>query len=137
MFAHRPARRTPHISHRTQLRIRPVLIRLEDQPETLEPPNNVAVRRLVSADTHGLDISVTWVRLAGRHRRLRTTRSTRVYHVLDGRATFQLAEDPPFEVETGDTVVVLRGTPYEFGGEMTYLVMNAPAFVEGDDVYEQ
>ena len=33
-------------------------------------------------------------------------------------------------------VVVPRGTPYEFRGEITYLVVNGPAFVEGDDVYD-
>jgi mannose-6-phosphate isomerase-like protein (cupin superfamily) len=114
-----------------------VHIRLEDQPQKAEPLNDAVVRPLVSADAHGPDISATWVRLGGRHRRLRTDHSTRVYHVLDGRATFQVGEEPPFEIETGDTVVVPRGAPYEFAGEMTYLVMNGPAFVEGDDVYEE
>jgi mannose-6-phosphate isomerase-like protein (cupin superfamily) len=114
-----------------------VRVRLEDQPQTVEPLNNAVVRSLVSADADGSDISVTWVRLAGRHRRLRTDRSTRVYHVLHGRATFQLGAEPPFEIETGDTVVVPRGVAYDFAGEMTYLVMNGPAFTEGDDVYEE
>jgi hypothetical protein len=36
-------------------------------------------------------------------------------------------------VEAGDAVFIPRGTPYEFGGEMTYLVINAPAFVPDSD----
>jgi hypothetical protein len=31
---------------------------------------------------------------------------------------------------------VPRGTAYELGGELTYLVVNGPGFVSGDDVYE-
>ena len=112
-----------------------VLIRLHEVPETLEPENHVVARPLVSADAHGPDISVTWIRLTGRHRRLRTDGSTRVYHVLDGSATFQIGDAPAQTVEAGDTLVVPRGTPYEFDGEMTYLVMNGPAFRDGDDVY--
>ena len=36
----------------------------------------------------------------------------------------------------GDVVVVPRDTPYAFEGEMTYLVVNGPGFVDGDDEYE-
>jgi mannose-6-phosphate isomerase-like protein (cupin superfamily) len=112
-----------------------VRIRLDEAPEVLEPENNVVARPLVSGGAHGPDISVTWIRLSGRHRRLRTDRSTRVYYVLEGSASFRLGDAEEVVVESGDTLVVPRGTPYEFAGEMTYLVMNGPAFVEGDDVY--
>jgi mannose-6-phosphate isomerase-like protein (cupin superfamily) len=104
----------------------------DDVPEVSAPEDAVAMRALV----RGGDVSVTWVRLDGRHRRLRTDRSTRVYYVLDGRATFVLGDDPPFELGKDDAVVVPRGVPYEFWGEMTYLVVNGPAFADGDDVYE-
>lgn len=106
-------------------------------PVQTDPRDHVAIRKLVSAAAHGPDISVTWVELSGRHRRLRTDRSTRVYYVLDGSASFQLGDEPAFGIEAGDTVVVPRGVPYEFSGEMTYLVMNGPAFVDGDDVYDE
>jgi mannose-6-phosphate isomerase-like protein (cupin superfamily) len=112
-----------------------VRIRLDEVPEVSEPENNLAARPLVSGAQHGPDISVTWIRLRGRHRRLRTDRSTRVYYVLEGSASFRLGDGEKLTVEAGDTIVVPRGTPYEFVGDMTYLVMNGPAFVEGDDVY--
>ena len=114
-----------------------MLIRPHDAPEIVAARDNVEMRRLVRVEEHGPDLSLTWVRLTGRHRRLWTERSTRVYYVLDGTATFQLGDAPELEVAAGDTIVVPRGTPYAFAGQMTYLVVNAPAFVEGDDVYEE
>jgi mannose-6-phosphate isomerase-like protein (cupin superfamily) len=112
-----------------------MLIRRDDAPEIDAPEDAVAMRKLVTA-AHEAGMSVTWVRLDGRHRRLRTDRSARVYYVLDGSATFVLGDGPELEAGPGDVVVVPRGVPYEFRGEMTYLAMNAPAFVEGDDVYD-
>jgi mannose-6-phosphate isomerase-like protein (cupin superfamily) len=111
-----------------------VLIRREDTTEVSAPLDSVVMRRLVTA-AHGAETSVTWVRLAGPHRRLRTDRSVRVYYVIEGSADFVLGEEPAVEARAGDVVVVPRGVPYEFEGHMTYLVINAPAFVDGDDVY--
>ena len=112
-------------------------IALTDVPELTAPEDAVVMRALVRRPEHGADLSVTWVRLDGRHRRLRTDRSTRVYHVLDGEATFVLGDGDPFAIGAGDTVVVPRGMPYELSGALTYLVINGPAFAEGDDVYEE
>jgi mannose-6-phosphate isomerase-like protein (cupin superfamily) len=112
-----------------------MLIRRDDVTEIAAPADAVAMRPLVTA-AHAAGMSVTWVRLAGRHRRLRTDRSARVYYVLEGSAAFVLGEEPELEARQGDVVVVPRGVPYEFRGEMTYLVLNAPAFREGDDVYD-
>jgi mannose-6-phosphate isomerase-like protein (cupin superfamily) len=111
-----------------------VFIRREDTTEVSAPLDSLVMRALVTA-AHGAGTSVTWVRLAGPHRRLRTDRSARVYYVLEGSAAFVLGDEPPIEARAGDVVVVPRGVPYEFEGDMTYLVINAPPFVEGDDVY--
>jgi mannose-6-phosphate isomerase-like protein (cupin superfamily) len=108
----------------------------DDVPAIAAPEDAVVMRPLVQRAEHGPDLSVTWVRLQGRHRRLRTNRSTRVYYVLDGDATFVLGDGDPFAVAAEDTVIVPRGVPYEFWGQMTYVVINGPAFVDGDDVYD-
>ena len=108
----------------------------DDVPAVAAPDDGVVMRPLVRRAVHGSDVSVTWVRLEGRHRRLHTNRSTRVYFVLDGDATFVLDDGQPFAVGADDTVIVPRGVPYEFWGQMTYLVINGPAYAEGDDVYE-
>jgi mannose-6-phosphate isomerase-like protein (cupin superfamily) len=108
----------------------------DDVSAIAAPEDAVVMRPLVRQAEHGSDLSVTWVRLEGRHRRLRTNRSTRVYYVLAGEATFVLGAEEPFAVRADDTVIVPRGVPYEFWGQMTYLVINGPAFSDGDDVYD-
>ena len=107
-----------------------MLIRPGDVPEIEEPSNDLVMRKLVE----GGDLSATWVRIAGEHRPLRTDSSTRLYHVVEGGGWFSLG-DERFEITAGDLVVVPRGTPYALGGELIYLVLNAPAFREGDDIY--
>jgi mannose-6-phosphate isomerase-like protein (cupin superfamily) len=113
------------------------LIRPEDVERVVEPENAVVMRALVPTNATEGDLSVTWIELAGRHRRLKTLRSTRVYYVLDGEAEFVVGDGDPFVAGKGDAVVVPRGTPYAFEGEMTYLVINGPGFVHGDDLYEE
>jgi mannose-6-phosphate isomerase-like protein (cupin superfamily) len=111
------------------------VVRVADVAATSEPDNELLLRALVSAtDTDG-DVSVTWVQLAGRHRRLRTARSTRIYLVLAGAVTMSLGGDEPRLLEAGQLLVVSAGTPYELSGIGTYLVINAPAFQPGDDEY--
>jgi len=113
-----------------------VVIRLDDVPEIDEPSNHLVMRRLVDAAAGEGDLSVTWVRLSGWHRRLRTDRSTRVYYVVEGEGRFMVGGAPEAEVRTGDVVVVPRGVAYALAGDLTYLVVNGPAFQSGDDVYE-
>ena len=108
-----------------------MLIRPDDIQAIDEPSNDLVMRPLVA----GGDVSMTWVRIDGTHRRLRTDSSTRVYYVVDGAGWFELGDEPRFDIRTGDVVLVPRGTPYALGGELTYLVINGPAFRPGDDEY--
>ena len=86
-------------------------IALDDVPEVAGPLDDVVMRPLVTRAQHGDRLSVTWVRLDGRHRRLRTNATTRVYYVLDGQATFALGDGEPFAIGAGDTVVVPVRSP--------------------------
>jgi mannose-6-phosphate isomerase-like protein (cupin superfamily) len=111
------------------------VIRPAEGAVVAEPANDVHLQALVTAAAYGPDVSVTWVQIAGRHRRLRTDRSTRVYAVLTGALRFQLGTDPELAATAGDVIVVPQAVPYELAGTGSYLVINAPAFVDGDDVY--
>ncbi len=102
-----------------------------------EPSNQLRLQSLVTAAEHGGDISITWVQIAGRHRRLRTQRSTRVYALLAGELTIELDDAPAAAIPVGGVAVVPRGAFYALEGTGTYLVINAPAFVDGDDEYDQ
>ena len=112
-----------------------MLVRFGDVAEIAEPSNDLVLRPLVDRTSGEGNLSVTWVRLAGRHRRLRTDRSTRLYYIVEGDGWFVLGEEPEVAIHAGDVVVVPRGTTYALGGELTYLVVNGPAFAPGDDIY--
>ena len=113
-----------------------MLIRRDDVPGVAQPENALTLRALAPSHVTGGELSLTWVALAGRHRRLRTRRSTRLYYVLDGSAQFVLGDGQLLDAHAGDIVVIPRDTPYELAGELTYLVINAPGYVEGDDEYD-
>ena len=98
---------------------------------------NAHVGRIASEerDKHGAGISMTWIRLKGRHRRIVCHESDRVYYILAGTADFRLGDGPGQKTVAGDSVFIPRGTPYDFNGEIDYLVMNGPAFLPDSDVY--
>jgi len=104
--------------------------------ELIEEPSNAAmVRPLARADEGGSSLSVTWVSLDGRHRELASRRSARAYYVLGGALTFVLGGGEPTELAAGGLLVVPKGCRYRMEGTATYLVLNTPAFQEGDDEY--
>lgn len=113
-----------------------MLIRLGDRPEIAAPDDDLVMRGLLRAED-GAGLSLTHVRLDGAHRPLRTNRSARIYYVLDGSAHFRLGDAEPVLAGAGDVVVVPRGELYSLEGELTYLVLNAPAYEDGDDIYEE
>lgn len=111
-----------------------MIIRLADIPEEAQPARSLVLRRAVHAPEHSNDISVTWVSIAGHHDRVVNHDSDRVYFIIEGRGRFQVGDGGAIEdVMAGDFVFIARGTPYEFDGDMRYLVMNGPAFNPGSD----
>ena len=114
---------------------RAAVIRPGELPLEAEPENGLTYRRIVRRDRHGAGISMTWISLRGRHRRLVCHESDRVYYILSGSASFRLGEQPTESVSAGDSVFIPRGTAYDFEGAIDYLVMNGPAFRPGSDEY--
>ncbi len=100
-----------------------------------EESNDLSFRQLVSTKNHGLDLSLTWVEIDGKHRRLMTNKSTRVYYILEGIFTFHVVSEAEICASAGDVVVIGRSKAYDFFGKGKYLVINGPAFQEGDDIY--
>ena len=100
-----------------------------------EPDNSARVHPLVRVEEGASSTSVTWVSLDGRHRELATHRSARLYYVLQGEISFVLRGGRPVRIGADELLVIPRGCPYWFEGSATYLVLNTPAFEEGDDEY--
>lgn len=111
-----------------------MIIHLEDAPLESQPERALVLRRVVNAEMQSSAISVTWVSIAGHHDRIVNHESDRAYYVIDGAGRFQIGDGAPIEsVAAGNFVFIPRGMPYEFEGEMRYLVMNGPAFRAGSD----
>ena len=91
------------------------------------------MKKVVEREQHSDAISVTWVRIWGHHKKMVCDDSDRVYYIIEGQGEFQVGEDPPGRVATGDFVFIPGGVPYVFDGDMKYLVMNGPAFLPGSD----
>lgn len=108
---------------------------LRRAPVVEEPENGATVRTLLRYEDPHASFSVTWVRLIGRHRRLRTQRAARCYYVLQGTVTCEIAGYPPERLVSDEVIVVPPGLPYALYGNVTYLVWNVPAFEPGDDEY--
>ena len=111
-----------------------MIVHLEDVTLEAQPERSLVLRRVITAEAHSPAVSVTWVSIAGHHDRVVNHESDRVYYVIEGFGRFQLGDKAPVEpVTAGDCVFIPRGTPYEFEGDMRYLVMNGPAFRPGSD----
>jgi mannose-6-phosphate isomerase-like protein (cupin superfamily) len=110
-----------------------MVIHPENVPEEPQPERSLFLKRLVRGDIHSPNLSVTWVRINGHHDRIVNRLCDRVYYVLEGSGRFQVGDEPLEHVAAGDAVLIPRATPYEFAGDMTYLVINAPAFTPGSD----
>ena len=108
---------------------------VDSAPVIDEPSNAAVVRPLAGAAEGTSSVSVTWVSIDGRHRELASSRSARLYYVLSGALSFRLDGHGPTAVHEGELLVIPRGCPYYLEGCATYLVLNTPAFEEGDDVY--
>jgi mannose-6-phosphate isomerase-like protein (cupin superfamily) len=54
--------------------------------------------------------------------------------VIEGEGRFQVGDDAPVEtVRAGEFVFIAKDVPYEFEGEMRYIVMNGPAYRSASD----
>ena len=87
---------------------------------------------VMDVDTDAL--SVTHIRHWGHHGPMTCFESDRVMFLVEGEAEARVGNESPGKVSAGDFVLIPRGTPYEFSGDFTYLVINAPAYREGSDV---
>ena len=110
-----------------------MIIREKDIEEIIPESGVLIMKRVINREQHSENISVTWVKIWGHHKKMACDISDRAYYIIQGDGEFQVGDDPPGKVTTGDYVFIPKGVPYVFDGHMTYLVMNGPAFVPGSD----
>lgn len=73
------------------------------------------------------DLSAAFMEVRGWHGLVKSLRSTRCFHVLEGAGRFVVA-GKEYLVVPGDVVFVPRGEPHDFTGEMTLFVVHSPAY---------
>lgn len=111
-----------------------MIIHAANVPEVSQEPRPLVLKRIVNAEEHSAKLSVTWVRIWGHHDRVVNQISDRAYYIIDGSGRFQVGDDSRVEdVSAGDFVYIAAGVPYEFEGDMTYIVANGPAFQANSD----
>ncbi len=111
-----------------------MIIHPSDLKEVKQAPRPLVLKRVINVDEHSARISLTWVRIWGHHDRVVNDDSDRVYYIVSGSGRFLVGEGREAEaVSEGDVVFIPEKTAYELEGEMTYLVMNGPAFATGSD----
>jgi mannose-6-phosphate isomerase-like protein (cupin superfamily) len=72
-------------------------------------------------------------REAVRHGLIKNIACDRLYLVLSGSGTFRVdGEDQ--SVEASDIVIIPRGTPYDYWGRMSLLLVHAPANIDEADI---
>ena len=100
-----------------------------------ERSNNLVMKKLLSSAEKHSSISMVWVEIDGSHRALRTHSKERIYYVLEGSFTFTIGEEENIFVTANDIIILPYLSTYSFQGAGKYLVMNIPAFKQGDDEY--
>ena len=110
------------------------VIRASTIKETPDEGRPLMLKRVINIDHHTADLSVTWVRIWGHHDRMLNELSDRAYYIIEGEGRFQVGDGAPIEtVRAGDFVYIPRTVPYEFDGQMRYLVINGPAYRPASD----
>lgn len=79
-------------------------------------------------------LSITYIKIWGRLQQITCDETDRAMFIVDGDGIARVGDDPPQRFGPGDFILIPRGVPYEFKGNLTYLVINSPAYREGSDL---
>lgn len=121
------------------------VIRLADVPEVAEtgPDSDTLVMKkaIGSRDRDPAfampdetpSLSITHIKIWGRLQQITCHETDRAMFIVEGDAIARVGNDKPVYVGPGDFILIPKGTSYEFKGNLTYLVINSPAYREGSD----
>ena len=79
-------------------------------------------------------LSITYIKIWGRLQQITCHETDRAMFIVEGDAIARVGDDRPTHVGPGDFILIPKGTSYEFKGDLTYLVINSPAYREGSDL---
>jgi hypothetical protein len=111
------------------------IISNQSTPKILEPENSLNLKTLLNSVKSDAAISVTEVEISGEHQRLRTNSILRTYYLVSGSLEFNIDGESGIAMKVGDVLTLKQGCEYSLKGSAKYLVINTPAFKDGDDTY--
>ena len=111
------------------------LISNQATPEIPEPENSLKLKTLLNSSKSSGAISATEVEISGEHRRLRTNSILRTYYLVSGSLEFEIDGETGISMKPGDILTLQKNCEYSLKGSAKYLVINTPAFKDGDDTY--
>ncbi len=121
------------------------IIRLADVPEVAETGPNwdtLVMKKAIGSKERDPafdmpdetpSMSVTHIKIWGRLQQITCDETDRAMFVIEGDAIARVGDEEPAYVGSGDFILIPKGTSYEFKGNLTYLVINSPAYREGSD----
>ena len=110
-------------------------IDFSELPEIAELANDLVLKKvLTTLDSSGA-LSITWVEINGSHEALISHSQLRIYLVISGNLSVTVSGSNVYSLGKNDVFTLSRGSRYSLTGAGEYVVMNLPAFEEGDDEY--
>jgi mannose-6-phosphate isomerase-like protein (cupin superfamily) len=78
--------------------------------------------------------SVAFAKVKGKHGKLKNIKSDRVYIITEGKGKF-IIDGKEVEVEAKDVIIIPKGTPYDYSGDMELFVVDTPSFEKEADIF--
>jgi mannose-6-phosphate isomerase-like protein (cupin superfamily) len=122
------------------------IIRLADVPEVAEtgPDRDTLVMKKAigskerdpafAMPDQTPSMSITYIKIWGRLQRITCHETDRAMYIIEGDCIARVGDGKATHVKAGDFILIPKGTPYEFKGDLTYLVINSPSYREGSDM---
>jgi len=110
-------------------------IDFSELPEIAEPTNNLMLKQILSTLDSSGALSITWVAINGSHELLISHSQLRIYLVISGNLSFTVNGSDTHNLQKNDVLTLSSGSRYSLIGAGEYVVLNVPAFEEGDDEY--
>jgi mannose-6-phosphate isomerase-like protein (cupin superfamily) len=78
--------------------------------------------------------SVAFAEVNGKHGKLKNIKSDRIYIITWGKGKF-VVDKKEVEVEARDVIIIPKGSPYDYVGEMNMFIVDCPAFDKDADIF--
>lgn len=87
---------------------------------------NITIRNYITKEISP-NFSLAVSKLSGKHSKTLNEKSDRAYFIIKGNGIVEVGTEKG-SISEGDAVYIPHNTPHSIKGELTYVVINSPAF---------